>query len=342
MSDMKIDVSGDEADIVATSLLRRDLPVVIAGTASQSLGEEVAWGLGGYVHPVTVERFADGEIGVELGASVRRRNVFIVQSLYQPQEHLMELMLLIDACRRASAAEITIVVPYLAYSRQDRKARLRSPISAKVVARMLETAGADRIITFDLHSGQVQGFYEIPCDNLPGAEILAPVVQRALLGDDICLVSPDASGLDRVRHFMKRLDADGDERPDDYPVAVVDKRKAKQNLGAEAVVGDVQGAHCVIVDDMIDTAGSLLAAVNALRSAGASSISMVVTHGLFNGDALRVVAGAGLKNLWLTDSVPVSDDIKSLRGVKVVSVAPLLVKVIKRVSLGDSLEEIYS
>lgn len=342
MSDILGDMEGREADIVATSLLRRDLPVVIAGTACDKLAEEIAWGLGGYVHPVQIERFADGEIGVELGASVRRRKVFLVQSLQAPvQEHLMELLLLIDACRRASAEEITLVVPYLAYSRQDRKARPRSPISAKLVARMLETAGADRIITFDLHSGQVQGFYEIPCDNLPAARVLAPVVQRALLGDDMCLVSPDASGLDRVRAFMKHLDADGDEQPDDYPIAVVDKRKAKQNLGAEAVVGDVRGAHCLIVDDMIGTASSLQAAVNALRAAGAGTVSMVVTHGLFNGDALRVVAGAGLQNLWVTDSVPVSEDIRSLRGVKVVSVAPLLVKVIKRVSLGDSLEEMY-
>lgn len=342
MNGGKIEFDGDEADIVATSLLRRDLPVVIGGSASAALAEEIAWGLGGYVHPVSIERFADGEIGVELGASVRRRHVFVVQSLQPPvQEHLVELLLLVDACRRASAAEITVVVPYLAYSRQDRKARPRSAISAKLVARMLETAGIDRIITFDLHSGQVQGFYEVPCDNLPGARVLAPVVQRALLGDDICLVAPDSSGLDRVRAFMKHLDADGDEQPDDYPIAVVDKRKAKLNLGAEAVVGDVQGAHCLIVDDMITTAGSLMAAVNALRSAGAGSVSMVVTHGLFTGDALRSVAGAGLKNLWLTDCVAVSEDIRSLRGVKVVSVAPLLVKVIKRVSLGDSLEEIY-
>ena len=342
MTDKLGDLEGRDADIVASSLLRRDLPVVLAGSASVKLAEEIAWGLGGYVHPVEIETFADGEIGVEIGASVRRRQVFIVQSLYAPvQEHLMELLLLIDACRRASAAEINLVVPYLAYSRQDRKAKPRSAISAKLVARMLETAGADRLITFDLHSGQVQGFYEIPCDNLPGADVLAPVVQRALLGDDICLVAPDASGLDRVRAFMRRLDADGDERPDDYPLAVVDKRKARAGGGAEAVIGEVRGMHCVIVDDMIATAASLMDAVNALRSAGASAVSMVVTHGLFNGDALRKVAGAGLQNLWLTDTVPVSEDIRSLRGVKVVSVAPLLMKVIKRVSLGDSLEEVY-
>lgn len=322
--------------------LRRDEPAVIAGRASHRLAEEIAWGLGGYVHPVRIERFTDGEIGVELEASIRKRHVFIVQTMSLPiHENLMELMLLIDACRRASAGEITVVAPYLAYSRQDRKARPRSAISAKVVARMLETAGADRVITFDLHSGQVQGFYEIPCDNLPGATVLGPVVQRTLLGDDICMVATDVGGMHRARKFASRLDADGDNKPDDYPMAAVDKRRVRAGEGADAVIGDVRGMHCILVDDMIDTATSLVEAASVLRAAGAVAVSAVATHGIFSGDAVRKVAGAGFQNLWLTDTLPLNEDIKGLRGVKVVSVAPLLVKVIKRIVEGDSLEEVY-
>lgn len=325
---------GDDTQTVLK--IRHDEPVVIAGSASGKLADEIAWGLGGYKHPVKIERFPDGEIGIELEASVRRRPVFIVQTLCAPvQENLMELILLVDTCRRASAGEITLVVPYLAYSRQDRKARPRAPISAKVVARMLETVGADRMVTFDLHSGQVQGFYEIPCDNLPGAEVLAPVVKDALLADNVCIVSTDMTGTERARKFAKRLG-------EGIPMAVVDKRKLKTGgVTADAVMGEVKGMHCILVDDMINTASTLTAAVNALRSAEASAVSMVVTHGLFNGDAIRAVAGAGLQNLWLTDTVPVSEDIKGLRGVKVVSVAPLLVMVIRRIVAGDSLEEVY-
>ncbi len=319
-----------------------DEPVIIAGSASRKLAEEIAWSLGGYVHPVKIETFVDGEIGVELEASVRKRPVFIVQTMAAPiHSHLMELLLLVDACRRASAGEITVVVPYLAYSRQDRKARPRSPISAKLLARMLETAGIGRIITFDLHSGQVQGFYEVPCDNLPGALVLAKEVQKALLGDDICIVATDLSGLNRARKFAGLLDADGDNQPDDYPLAAVDKRKAKAGEGADAVIGDVRGRHCIIVDDMIGTAKSLSLAATALRAAGASAVSAVVTHGIFVGDAVRHVAGAGFQNLWLTDTLPLNEDIRGLRGVHCISVAPLLGVAIRRIVEGDSLEEIY-
>jgi ribose-phosphate pyrophosphokinase len=323
-------------DLQTLTLARRDTPVVIAGRSGKVLGEQIAWGLGGYLHPVKVASFADGEIEIELEASIRGRHVFIVQTLATPiHDSMMELVLLIDACRRASAAEITLVVPYLAYSRQDRKARPRAPISAKVVARMLETAGADRMITFDLHSGQVQGFYEIPCDNLPGAAVLAPFVKKALLGDNVCVVATDVGGMDRARRFAARL---GDE----IPLAVVDKRRVKANEVASAtVIGDVAGMHCILIDDMIDTAGTLMAAADALRSANASAVSMVVTHGLFNGEAVRRVAGAGLQNLWVTDSLPQKEDVLGLRGVTVVSVAGLLMQVIKRVVHGDSLQDVY-
>lgn len=317
--------------------LRRDVPVVIAGSASYRLGEEIAWGLGGYVHPVKIERFADGEIGIELEASIRKRPVFIIQTIAAPlHDNLMELILLIDACRRASAGEITVVVPYLAYSRQDRKAKPRVPISAKAVARMIETAGADRLMTFDMHSGQVQGFYEIPCDNLPGAEVLAPVVAKTLVDPgSVCVVATDVGGMYRARQFAARLG-------NDVALAVVDKRRARANVvESAAVIGDVSGMSCILVDDMIDTAGTLAAAAQALRVAGATSVSAVATHGLFNGDAVRKIAGAGLNKLWLTDTLTLPDDVKGLRGVEVVSVAPLLVKVIKRVTEGDSLQEIY-
>ena len=323
--------------------LRRDEPVVIAGSASVELARQIAWGMGGYVHPMTVGRFSDGEIEVELGASVRKRHVFIVQTLAQPiHDNLMELMLITDACRRASAAEITLIVPYLAYSRQDRKAKPRSPISAKVVARMLETAGADRVITFDLHSGQVQGFYDVPCDNLPGATVLAPVVQKALMGDDICFVATDMNGMHRVRKFAARLDVDGDGEADEWPMAVVDKRKAKAGAGADAVIGEVSGRHCILVDDMVGTGASLVEAAGALRAAGAGAVSVVVTHGIFSGDAIRKIAGGGFQTFWVTDTLTVPEDVAGLRGVTVVSIVPLLVKVVRRIVSGDSLEEIYS
>ncbi len=319
--------------------VRKNEPVVMAGRCSAKLAEEISWGLGGYVHPVKIERFSDGEIGVELEASVRGRHVFIVQTMALPlHESLMELILLVDACRRASAGEISLVVPYLAYSRQDRKARPRSAISAKVVARMLETVGADRVITFDLHSGQVQGFYEIPCDNLPGASVLAPAVKKTLLGDDVCVVATDVNGLHRARNFARRLIETGD---DELPLAVVDKRKARQGAGAESVMGPVEGRHCILVDDMIGTAGTLLDAAQALRAAGARGVSAVITHGIFSGDAVRKIAGAGFQKMWLTDTLPISEDVKGLRGVEVVTIASLLVMVIKRICEGDSLEEVY-
>ncbi|PZP40313.1 MAG: hypothetical protein DI585_01170, partial [Pseudomonas fluorescens] len=200
-------------DIQTASLLRRDIPVVIAGRTSRQLGQDIAWGLGGYLHPVQIETFSDGEIGIELDASVRQRQVFIIQTMAAPiHDNLMELLLLIDACKRASAAEITVVAPYMVYSRQDRKARPRSPISAKVVANMIERAGADRILTFDLHSGQVQGFYDIPCDNLPAAAVMAPVVQNAMLADNPCIVATDMNGMHRARSFAARMGAE-DEIP---------------------------------------------------------------------------------------------------------------------------------
>lgn len=326
-------------DIQTASLLRRDIPVVIAGRTSRQLGQDIAWGLGGYLHPVQIETFSDGEIGIELDASVRQRQVFIIQTMAAPiHDNLMELLLLIDACKRASAAEITVVAPYMVYSRQDRKARPRSPISAKVVANMIERAGADRILTFDLHSGQVQGFYDIPCDNLPAAAVMAPVVQNAMLADNPCIVATDMNGMHRARSFAARMGAE-----DEIPLAVVDKKKLKAGgTPADAVIGNVRGMHCILVDDMINTAETLITAVDALKAAEASAVSMVVTHGLFYDNAVRRVASAGLQNLWMTDTLPVNEDIKGLRGVKVISVAPLLVNVIKRVVLGDSLEELYS
>lgn len=313
-----------------------DVPVVIAGSGSKVLAENVAWALGTYLHPVRVGRFADGEVEIEVNASMRNRRVFIVQTCAVPvHDSLMEIMLLADACRRASASEISVVIPYLAYSRQDRKARPRAPISAKVVARMLETVGIDRVMTLDLHSAQVQGFYEVPCDNLPGAAVLAPEVSKHILGDSVCVVATDLGGLQRARLFAKRL-GDGVE------LAVVDKRRAKSNEVAEAaILGDVAGRHCILVDDMIDTAGTLVAASEVLRAAGATAISVVATHGLFNGDAIRRVAGMGLQNLWLTDTLPQKEEVTSLRGVKVVTVAPLLAECIRRVVGGDSLQEVY-
>jgi ribose-phosphate pyrophosphokinase len=311
-------------------------PVILSGSSGRNLAENIAWALGSYVYPLQVGRFADGEVEVEIGASLRNRKVFIVETCAAPvHDSIMEIMLLVDACRRASAAEITVVAPYLAYSRQDRKARPRSPISAKVVADMLEGVGVDRLMTFDLHSGQVQGFYNIPCDNLPGASVLAPEVGKMLMGDDICIVSTDLTGLPRAKAFARRLEQDVD-------IAVVDKRRAKGSTVAEtAVLGDVNGRHCILIDDMIDTATTLVAAADVLRGAGASAISMVATHGLFSGDAVRRVAGMGLQNLWVTDTLPQKEEISGLRGVKIVSVASLLAECIRRVCYGDSLQEVY-
>lgn len=313
------------------------VPAVIGGSANKALAEAVAWGLGGYVHPVKIGRFADGEIEVELSASVRRRHVFVVQTLAPPvHDSLMEMMLLVDACRRASAAEITVVAPYMAYARQDRKARPRAPISSKVVARMLEGVGVNRIMTFDLHSAQGQGFFEIPCDNLPGSAVLAPVVAKATLGDNVCVVATDVGGLVRAREFAARMGPA-------TQMAVVDKRRAKANVvESAAVLGEVEGMHCILVDDMIDTGGTLVAAAEALRRAGASAVSAVATHGLFNGEAVRRLAGLGLQNVWVSDTLPLKEDILGLRGVKVVSVGSYLAEAIGRVASGDSLQELYA
>ena len=301
---------------------------IFSGNAYPKAAEEIAKSLGLPLGKCTVGHFADGEVSVSLEESVRGSDVFIVQSTCNPvNDNLMELIIMIDAFKRASAGRITAVMPYFGYARQDRKAKARDPISAKVVANMLTAAGADRVLTMDLHASQIQGFFDIPVDHLMGAPILTPYFQPIVHHheDEYVAVSPDHGSVNRVRKFAEKLD---------IPLAIIDKRRPKANVSEVMnIIGDVKGKKCIILDDMVDTAGTLCNAAKALiEVGGALSVTACATHGPLSGPAIQRIKDSVLEERVLLDTIPVSEEKKAECGkITVLPVAPVFAEAIERI-----------
>ena len=306
--------------------------VLIAGTANQELATDIAGKLGVALHPIEVKQFADGEMYVRIGKSVRGMHVFVIQPTSPPtNDTLMELLLIIDALKRSSAKEINVVVPYFGYSRQDRKTIPREPISARVVANMIEGAGAHRLITFDLHADQIQGFFDIPVDNLETTLLFADY----LLGKgkkDIVIVAPDVGGAKRARRLARELDA---------PIAIIDKRRTAHGK-AEAlnVIGEVNGKFAIIVDDIIDTAGTISNAAKAVKEAGAAEACIIATHALFSADAVSKLDQDFISMVGVTNSIAIPKE-KRFAKLEVISLAEILAGSLKKIYEGTSMGDFF-
>lgn len=307
---------------------------ILAGNSNRALTEAIAAYLGVPLTKCQVKRFADMEIFVEIQENVRGEDAFIVQSTSFPaNDHLMELLIIIDAMRRASAKRITAVIPYFGYARQDRKQGGRTPISAKLVANMITRAGADRVLTVDLHAGQIQGFFDIPTDNLYSAPILVTDVKQRIPLNDIMVVSPDVGGVIRARALAKRIDA---------PLAIVDKRRERAGESEVMnIIGDVTGKSCILVDDIVDSGGTLCNAAEALLKNGASQVSAYITHGVLSGGAVARISASQLKELVLTDTIQATEAVRVSNNIRVVSIAPLIGEAIGRTSKEESVSSLF-
>ena len=308
---------------------------ILSGNATPALAEAIAKALGVRLGRAQVQRFSDGEISVEVLDNIRGRDVFIVQSTCPPvNDNLMELILLADACRRASAYRITAVVPYFGYSRQDRRSRAtRAPISAKAVAEMVCAAGIDHLVTVDLHADQIQGFFSIAVDNVYASPVLLADAWKRL-EEDVVVVSPDVGGVVRARALARRLD--------NTDLAIIDKRRPKPNV-AEAmnIIGEVRGKVCVLIDDMIDTAGTLCQAAGSLLDEGATEVVAYITHPVLSGKALERITGSDLTELVVTDTIPLSEEAAACGKIRQLSVAELLAETMRRISLDESVSSLY-
>jgi ribose-phosphate pyrophosphokinase len=307
---------------------------IFSGTANPTLGHAVAKYLDCNVADAKLARFSDGEINVVVGENVRGRDVFLIQPTCSPtNDNLMELLLLTDACKRASAGRITAVVPYYGYSRQDRKAAPRVPISAKLVADLLTTAGVDRVLTMELHAGQIQGFFNIPVDNLYSSALICHHVPRYISTVDAVVVSPDAGGVERARAVAKRFKAG---------LAIIDKRRSGPNV-AEVMhlIGDVKGKRAILVDDMIDTAGTLTKAAQAVMDHGAIEVHAISTHGVLSGPAVERIAASPLGTVIVTDTIPLSKEAAACSKFKVVSVASIFAEAIRAIHHHDSISRLF-
>ncbi|KAB2953032.1 ribose-phosphate pyrophosphokinase [Heliorestis acidaminivorans] len=305
---------------------------IFTANANPALAEEIAEYLGVSVGSSQIKTFSDGEIQVEIDESVRGADVFVVQPTCQPvNEHIMELLIMVDALRRASARRITAVLPYYGYARQDRKVRARAPISAKLCANILTAAGARRVVTMDLHAGQIQGFFDIPVDHLPGVPILAEYFLNKGL-QDIVVVSPDLGGVTRARDLAERIGAS---------LAIIDKRRPEPNVSEVMnVIGDIKGKTVVITDDIIDTAGTVVNAVDALLERGARDVYACATHPVLSGPAIERIGKSPLKELIVTNTIPLADE-KRIDKIRVLSIAPLLGEAIIRIHEDLSVSKLF-
>jgi ribose-phosphate pyrophosphokinase len=307
--------------------------IIFSGNSNPALSKKVCSYLNVSLGGEKVKRFSDGEIQIEIDENVRSRDVFVIQSTCSPvNENLVELLLMLDALKRASAARITAVIPYFGYARQDKKVAPRVPISAKLVADMLTVAGASRVITMDLHAGQIQGFFDIPVDNLFAAPVLVEFI-RNNFNDDLVIVSPDAGGVERARAFAKRLNAG---------LAIIDKRRETPNEAkAMAVVGDVAGKKVVILDDMVDTAGTLVEAAGAIMKNGAREVHAVCAHPVLSGPSIERIEKSPLKTLVVTNTIPLRNNARSCKKIKVLSISELVGEAIVRSFRGDSVTSLF-
>ena len=309
--------------------------VLFTGNANPALAKEIATHLGVELGKASVGRFSDSEVAVEIEQNVRARDVFVVQSTCTPtNENLMELCIMVDALKRASARRITAVIPYFGYARQDRRPRsTRVPISAKVVANMLEAVGVERLLTMDLHADQIQGFFNIPVDNIYASPVLLSDLQTKRY-QDLVVVSPDIGGVVRARALAKQLNCD---------LAIIDKRRPKANVSEVMnVIGDIDGRNCVVMDDMIDTAGTLVKAAAVLKERGAKSVYAYCTHAVFSGPAIERIQASMLDEVVITNTIPMSDAAKACAKVRQLSVAFLFAETIRRISDGESVTSLFA
>ena len=309
--------------------------MVFSGTANPELAHAIAECLGVPMGRANVGRFSDGEVAVEIMENVRGRDVYLIQPTCQPTaENFMELLVMIDALTRASASRVTAIIPYFGYARQDRRPRsTRVPITAKVAARMISVIGTNRVVTVDLHADQIQGFFDVPVDNVYASPLTLADIWKHYTSDEIVVVSPDVGGVVRARAIAKRLDAE---------LAIIDKRRPRANESTVMnLIGDVEGKICVMVDDMIDTAGTLCAAANALKDKGARRVVAYCVHPVLSGPAIDNITKSTIDEIVVTDTIPLSDAAKNCDRIRQHSVAPMLAETIRRMSEGESVSSLY-
>ena len=302
---------------------------IFSGTNSRYLAEEIAYSYGTALGNVEIQKFSDGEINPTFNDSVRGSHVFLVQSTFPPTDNLMEVLLMVDACKRASAKHITVVMPYFGYARQDRKDKPRVPIGAKLIANLITAAGADRMMTCDLHAGQIQGFFDIPVDHLDGSYIFVPYL-RSLNLDNIVFASPDVGGTKRARNYAQFFNAD---------MVICDKHRARANeVTSMQVIGEVEGKDIILVDDIIDTGGTLAKASQILKEKGAKSVRAVITHPVLSGKAYENIENSELEELIVTDTIPLK---KESSKIKVLSVADMFAKAIRKLHDNESISSLF-
>jgi ribose-phosphate pyrophosphokinase len=309
---------------------------IVACNSNRPLAEAMTKYLDLPLTKASVRRFSDMEVFVEILENVRGEDVFVIQSTSFPaNDHLMELLVAIDALRRGSARRVTAVIPYYGYARQDRKSSSRSPISAKLVANMITAAGADRVLTLDLHSGQIQGFFDIPTDNLSAAPVFVKEIKDRHSRQDLIVVSPDVGGVFRARDIARRLNADR--------LAIIDKRRERAGVSEVVnIIGDVAGGRCILIDDIVDTAGTLCNAAVALTEAGAASVYAYVTHGVLSGQAVERVVASPIEMLVITDSILATEAVRAAHNIRQVMIAPLMGEAIRRISEERSVSSLFN
>ncbi|HIB18215.1 MAG: Ribose-phosphate pyrophosphokinase [Alphaproteobacteria bacterium MarineAlpha9_Bin6] len=308
---------------------------IVAGNSNQPLAELIAAYCNLPLTNAIIRRFSDQEVFVEIRENVRGEDMFLIQPTSFPaNDNLMELLVTLDALRRASAKRVTAVVPYFGYARQDRKPGPRTPISAKLVANLITSAGADRVLTLDLHAGQIQGFFDIPVDNLISAPVMENDIRERFSNDNIIVVSPDVGGVVRARAIAKRIDAD---------LAIVDKRREQAGVSEVMnIIGDVRDRRCILVDDIIDSAGTVCNAASALQEAGATSVVGYVTHGVLSGGAVARVASSSLEQLVITDSIQATQPVRLAQNIRVLSIATLIAEAMRRISEESSVSSLFN
>ena len=307
---------------------------ILAGNSNRPLAEAISAYLNRPLAKADIRRFADMEIFVEIHENVRGEDVFVIQSTSHPaNDNLMELLVTLDALKRGSARRITAVVPYYGYARQDRKSGPRTPISAKMVANLITTAGADRVLTIDLHAGQIQGVFDIPTDNLLAAPVFCEDIAARYAGEEVMMVSPDVGGVVRARALASRLDAD---------LAIIDKRRERAGVSEVMnIIGDVSGRRCILVDDIVDSGGTLCNAAEALMEAGAVSVDAYITHGVLSGGAVARITSSPLASLVTTDSIEATAAVRVAHNIRQISVAPLLGEAVRRISEERSVSSLF-
>jgi ribose-phosphate pyrophosphokinase len=310
--------------------------MIFTGNANRPLAQAIANDLHIPLGKANVGTFSDGEVAVEIGENVRGREVFVVQPTCAPtSQNFMELLVMIDAFKRAAASRVTAVMPYFGYARQDRRPRSsRVPITAKVAARMIGAVGTDHVLTIDLHADQIQGFFDVPVDNVYASPLLLGDMWKQQRHGELIVVSPDVGGVVRARAMAKRLD--------DADLAIIDKRRPRANESTVMnIIGDVDGKNCILVDDMVDTAGTLCAAASALKAKGAARVMAYATHPVLSGPAVRNISGSELDELVITDTIPLSESAEACDKIRQVSVSQMLAETIRRISYGESVSSLY-